>query len=120
MGVGAALLLAAGLATEPLPAITLQGAAISLWLALVNTAVAFSLWNHTLRTLTATESAAINNTMTVQIALLAWLFLGERIGAWQIAGLLMAVVGAAAVQWRGRAPSPPDTAATATGRQPGS
>ena len=40
------------------------------WLALVNSAFAFTLWNRTLRTLSATESSVINNTMLIQIAIL--------------------------------------------------
>jgi drug/metabolite transporter (DMT)-like permease len=73
-----------------------------LWLAVVNTAFAFTLWNHTLRTLTAMESSLINNTMLVQIALLAWLFLGDRPTGQQVLGLVVASVGILLVQLRGR------------------
>lgn len=100
MGFGAILLLAAGLFAEGWPAIGLRSWAIIAWLALVNTAFAFTLWNHTLRTLPAVESSVINNTMLVQIAVLAWLFLGERLGAQGIFGLGLAGLGALAVQWR--------------------
>ena len=68
------------------------------WLAVVNTAFAFTLWNHTLQTLTAVESSVVNNTMTIQIAVLAVLFLGERLDAVQLVGLLLAASGAALVQ----------------------
>ena len=68
------------------------------WLAVVNTALAFTLWNHTLRRLTAIESSLINNTMLVQIAILAWLFLGEPIGAREGLGLLVALAGTVLVQ----------------------
>jgi drug/metabolite transporter (DMT)-like permease len=40
----------------------------------------------------------VNNTMTIQIAVLAIVFLGERLGALQLAGLILAAAGAAAVQ----------------------
>ncbi|MCC7187427.1 MAG: EamA family transporter, partial [Anaerolineales bacterium] len=53
MGAGSILLLVAGFAIEQPPVMTLQGWGIILWLALANTAFAFTLWNHTLRTLTA-------------------------------------------------------------------
>lgn len=98
MGIGAALLLLAGLATQGLPALSLQSWAIIGWLAVVNTAFAFTLWNQTLRTLSAVESSIINSTMLVQIALLAWLFLGERLTWQEIAGLALAVVGVLLVQ----------------------
>ena len=46
--------------------------------AVVNTAFAFTVWNHTLRTLTAVESSVMNNTMLIQVAVLAWLILDEK------------------------------------------
>ncbi|MFQ5349342.1 MAG: DMT family transporter [Thermoanaerobaculia bacterium] len=98
MGIGSLLLLATGLAVEGVPRLDRSGWGIVLWLAIVNTAVAFTLWNHTLRRLTAIESSLINNTMLVQIAILAWLFLGEPIGARQAVGLALAVVGVLLVQ----------------------
>ena len=93
MGIGAALLLGLGLVVEPLPTIGWQQWAIIIWLAGVNTAFAFTLWNHTLITLSATESSLINNTMLVQIALLAWLFLGEQPSPHQILGMVVALAG---------------------------
>src|SRR5690606_38244796 len=53
MGLGAAVLLAAGLALQGLPPLTLRQWLIVLWLAVVNTAFAFTLWNHTQRTFSA-------------------------------------------------------------------
>lgn len=97
MGIGAVVLLAIGLLTEPLPAMGWQQWGLVVWLAAVNTALAFTLWNHTLVTLSATESSLINNTMLVQIALLAWLFLGEEPTARQILGMAAALIGVALV-----------------------
>lgn len=98
MAIGAFLLLAVGLAVEGPPAMSLEAWLIVVWLAVVNTAVAFTLWNHTLRTLTAVESSVINNLMLVQIAVLAWLFLGERLTVIQLVGLGVALAGILAVQ----------------------
>ena len=98
MAVGAVVLLAMGVALEGWPAPDLTGWLIIGWLAVVNTAFAFTLWNHTLRTLTAVESSVVNNTMTIQIAVLAIVFLGERLGPLHLIGLLFAAVGAAVVQ----------------------
>ena len=67
-------------------------------LALVNTALAFTLWNLTLRVLSAAESSVINNTMLIQIAVLAWLFLGESLDGKAIAGLLLAAAPGVAAQ----------------------
>ena len=46
-----------------------------------NTALAFTWWNLSLQRLSAVESAGINNTMLIQIGLLAWVFLDEAPGA---------------------------------------
>jgi drug/metabolite transporter (DMT)-like permease len=98
MLVGAIVLLVVGLALEGLPSLPLEAWLIIGWLALVNTAFAFALWNHTLRTLTAVESSVLNNLMLIQIAVLAWVFLGEALDARQLAGLAIAFAGIAAVQ----------------------
>ncbi|MDQ4034431.1 MAG: DMT family transporter [Chloroflexota bacterium] len=98
MAIGALGLLGAGVALEGWPRLDLTGWLIVAWLAVVNTAFAFTLWNHTLRTLTAVESSVVNNTMTIQIAILAIVFLAERLGPLQLLGLILAAAGAAVVQ----------------------
>jgi len=100
MGVGAVLLLASGILIQGFPRLSLTHWAIIGWLAVVNTAFAFTLWNHTLRALGATESSIINSTMLVQIAVLAWLFLGERLTWQEIIGMALAGCGALIVQLR--------------------
>ena len=100
MGIGSALLLGVGLVTQGLPPLSLQSWAIVAWLAVINTAFAFTLWNHTLQTLSAMESSVINNTMLVQIAVLGWVFLGETLTIQEGVGLLIAGVGAMVVQIR--------------------
>ncbi len=54
-----------------------------------------------MRSLTAFESTLINNTMLIQIAFLAWVFLGEPISAREGVGLLLAAVGVILVQLSG-------------------
>lgn len=100
MGIGSVVMLAAGIATQGMPALSAQNWAIIVWLAVVNTAVAFTLWNLTQRTLSAIETSIINNTMLIQIAILAWIFLGERLGARAILGLALAATGTLIVQLR--------------------
>jgi drug/metabolite transporter (DMT)-like permease len=102
MGCGAVVLLVAGLGVQGLPRLAPVHWAIILWLAVVNSAVAFTLWNHTLRTLSAMESSLINNTMLVQIALLAWLFLGESLTWRQAGGMALVAAGTLVVQICGR------------------
>jgi drug/metabolite transporter (DMT)-like permease len=100
MGFGSLLLLGTGLIVEDLPPIPLEGWGIIFWLAVVNTAFAFTVWNFTLRTLSATESSIIMNTMLIQIAILAWIFLGEEITLQEGIGLGIASVGVLIVQVR--------------------
>jgi len=104
MGIGSVVMLIAGIATQGLPALSAESWAIIAWLAVANTAFAFTLWNHTQRTLSAIETSIINNTMLIQIAVLAWLFLGERLGARAIVGLALAASGTLIVQLRRAAP----------------
>jgi drug/metabolite transporter (DMT)-like permease len=103
MGVGSAALLAVGVAVQGLPPLSWRAWQIIGWLAAVNTAFAFTLWNHTLRTLPAVISSVVNNTMLIQVAILAWIFLGERPGPREVAGLALAALGAIFVQVGGRA-----------------
>lgn len=98
MSVGAALLLATGLIIEGVPSLSWRAAAIISWLAVVNTAWAFTMWNASLRRLAAVESAAINNTMLIQIALLAWVFLGEAPGPAGVVGIAIVSLGALMAQ----------------------
>jgi len=100
MGIGSVILLFAGIVTQGLPEFTFRIGGILLWLAVLNTALAFTLWNYTLRHLTAVESSVINGTMLIQIAVLAWVFLGEEITGKEILGMITAGLGALLVQWK--------------------
>lgn len=100
MGVGSLVLLTTGILLEKAPVITLQSGLIILWLAVVNTAFAFTLWNHTLRTLTAMESSIINGTMLIWIAIFAVTLLGESISGKELIGLIITGIGTLIVQLR--------------------
>jgi drug/metabolite transporter (DMT)-like permease len=98
MGVGSTILLLVGILTQGLPLLSMKNILYLIWLAIVNTALAFTIWNFTLRTLTAMESSVINGTMLVQIAVLAFFFLGESISFREGIGLFLAGTGAVIVQ----------------------
>lgn len=100
MGIGSVLLLVTGLAAEGIPVLNLKSWAIITWLAIVNTAFAFTLWNNSLRKLSAVESSIINNTMLIQIAILAFFFLGETKTIKEIIGLIIAVAGVFLVNYK--------------------
>lgn len=96
MSVGAVILLAVGAVTEGLSLPSLEGVLIVAWLAVVNTAWAFVLWNRSLVHLPAATSAVINNLMLVEIAVLAWLFLDERPSLGQVVAIAVVTVGVVA------------------------
>ncbi|MHB8929020.1 MAG: DMT family transporter [Melioribacteraceae bacterium] len=100
MGIGSIVMLITGITFQGLPSISFTNLLFLIWLAVVNTAFAFTIWNLTLRNLTAMESSIINGTMLIQIALLAWLFLGESITIGEGIGMFIAFIGAVIVQIR--------------------
>ena len=102
MGFGALLLLAGGLVLDGWPSISTTNLMYLVILAVVNTALAFTLWNVAMRSLSALETSIINGTMLIQIAILAWIFLGEKITVQEGIGMLVAATGALLVQYRGR------------------
>ncbi len=63
MGFGSIILFIVSLIVEGLPNLSLISIIYIIWLADVNTAFAFNLWNLTLRNLTAIESSIINGTI---------------------------------------------------------
>lgn len=101
MGSGGVMMLIIGIITQGIGTLQPTQWAIIGWLAIVNTALAFTLWNASLKTLTAVESSVINGTMLPQIAILAWIFLDEPLHGKEILGLVFVLVGTLIVQlWR--------------------
>ena len=100
MGIGSVVLLLVGVFVQGFGKLDLQGWLIIAWLAVVNTVFAFTLWNHTLRTLSAVESSIVNSLMMPQIAVLAFVFLGEALNGREIIGLILVSLGVIIVQVR--------------------
>lgn len=103
MGIGSLLLIIFGTAINGIPSISFSNILLLLWLAVINTAFAFTLWNVTLQKLTAMESSIINGTMLFQIAFLAWIFLDESITLKEGTGIVVAAAGAILVQLKRKA-----------------
>jgi drug/metabolite transporter (DMT)-like permease len=100
MGIGSGVLLTVAVVHDGIPRLIPSSWLVVLWLAVINTAVAFTVWNHTMRRLSAMESSLINNTMLVHVAVLAWIFLGERPNARAMLGLVLVAGGVLLVQLR--------------------
>ncbi len=102
MGIGSALMLVTGLAVQGSGTLTGTDWIIIAWMAVANTALAFTLWNRSLQVLTAVESSILNSLMMPQIAILAFVFLGEGLTAKAIAGLALVGIGTIVVQLKPR------------------
>jgi len=101
MGIGSVVMMVVSHAWEWIPRVSLTMWGILIFLSVVNTALAFNVWNTALQRLTAFEANIINNTMLVQIAILSWIFLGDVI-TWKMAvGMLLVMGGAVLVNLRG-------------------
>lgn len=107
MSIGALVLLAVGFTVEGTPHLDTTAVVITVWLAVINTALAFTLWNTALRRLTAVESSAVNSTMLIQIAMLAWVVLGEFPGLLGLLGIATVSTGVFLAQTLGTATARP-------------
>lgn len=102
LGIGSILLMAGSGALEWIPTISMQLWGILVFLSLLNTTIAFTVWNIALKRLTAFEANLISSTMLVQIALFSWFFLGEVITFKMAAGMALVIGGVVLVNLRGR------------------
>ena len=109
MGIGSFLLLGIGITVQGFGKPDLQSWLLIAWLAVVNTAFAFTLWNRTLRTLSAVESSIINGLMMPQIAILAFVFLGESLTGKEIIGLILVSFGVIVVQLQKKSVTTPSS-----------
>ena len=101
---GGGVLLILAFVVEGLPRISGFGWLIVFWLALINTAFAYILYNHSLQVLTALEMNMLNNLAPLLTAAMAGVFLGERLDSIQVIGMITVIIGVALVEWRGRKP----------------
>jgi drug/metabolite transporter (DMT)-like permease len=95
---GAIMLLTAAGLTGNIVNVSLNCWMIIFWLSGINTAVAFFLWNHALKTLKVIEQSILQNSMLIQIALLAFFFLQEPINEQKIIGMTIVFIGVLIVQ----------------------
>ncbi|NHJ01431.1 MAG: hypothetical protein EAX86_04780 [Candidatus Heimdallarchaeota archaeon] len=70
-----------------------------IWLGIVNTAFAFTLWNKAMKHIRAMDISLINSTMLPQIVLLSIVFLEEHPTMFEWLGLGLIVFSVAFIQW---------------------
>ncbi|MDG6985986.1 MAG: DMT family transporter [Nitrososphaerota archaeon] len=114
MGIGVAGLVGLTLASGEYAPLTSVGVLTVVWLASVNTALAFVLWNWTLKAIPAYEATILQDLMLIEIALFAFFFLGEPITLLMVAGMGLVIVGVVVAQLNGR-PRPPRAGTVASG-----
>jgi drug/metabolite transporter (DMT)-like permease len=100
MAMGTALLSSSAYFIEGARFISMPGWLIIIWLGVVNTALAFFLWNHALETLEAFELSILQNTMLIQITILSFFFLGEIFHPVKYIYLALVFIGVYIVQSR--------------------
>ena len=98
MSIGAVFLLLFGFSTEQYAPLSLISWFYILWLAIINTALAFTLWNKAMQDLRAIDSTLINSTMMPQIVILSIMFLGEFPDILGWIGLILLAIGITMVQ----------------------
>jgi drug/metabolite transporter (DMT)-like permease len=100
MSIGTAFLSISAFSLEGLEPITASGWLIIFWLGVVNTSLAFFLWNDALQKLGAFEISVLQNTMLIQITLLSIIFLSESLPIAKYFYMLLVFVGVYTVQFR--------------------
>jgi len=98
MILGAAGMLAVGLALEPLPSFSLRLCLLILWLGAINGSLAFTLWAWSQRRLRAYESSLINNLMLPEVTAMDMAAFGRSLSFLQAIALGLATVAIAFVQ----------------------
>jgi len=98
LAIGGLSLLLVAIPVEGVPHLTAKAWGLVLWLAVVNTALAYALYNHALKELTALEMNVLLNISPMITALWAWILLGERLSGIAWIGMIVTVVGVALVQ----------------------
>jgi drug/metabolite transporter (DMT)-like permease len=98
MSIGAVILLGFGFLIEEQSPLSTISIFYILWLALFNTALAFTMWNHAMQTLRAIDTALINCLMLPQIIFLSIVFLGEMPSHLDWIGIGFVAIGVFIVQ----------------------
>jgi len=102
MGLGALGLLIISFFLEGFQPTSSKGWLIIIWLSTINTAFAFYMWNHILKSIPAYRLSILQNTMLVQIGLLSVFFLDEVITVNMILGILLVLSGVILVQMKAK------------------
>jgi threonine/homoserine efflux transporter RhtA len=88
MLVGGGLLFVPALLVEGQVRLALTTLPLIVWLAIVNTALAYTLWTHVLRVLAAFELSEMSSLIPLQTGVISWLILWNALSWTQVVGLM--------------------------------
>jgi len=100
LAMGGGLLLLIAIPIEGIPHASIQSWGLVIWLAAINTSLAYVLYNHSLQVLTAFEMNILLNLAPIGTAIMGWFFLNERLTSIQFIGMIIVIVGVGLVQRR--------------------
>lgn len=115
LAIGGGLLLLVAIPIEGIPHASPQTWGLVLWLAAINTALAYVLYNHSLQVLTAFQMNVLLNLAPLFTATMGWLLLNEHLTLLQFIGMVVVIVGVGLVQSRTRSKEPASDNQTGTG-----
>ncbi|MDJ0954001.1 MAG: DMT family transporter [Acidimicrobiia bacterium] len=93
MTLGSVGLFIVAMIVEPFPALGAEQVLLILFLGVVSTALAFTLWHHAMRTLNALHAGVIASGQMVEVPILALVILGEALTAGRVFGSLIVLGG---------------------------
>ena len=108
LAIGGLTTIIIALGVEGIPIYTPEGILVVVWLAVVNTAIGYWLYNFALKDLTALEMNMVMNLTPLFVAGLSWVMIGEKLEFIQIIGMVVMIAGVILVQLAIK-PGIPDT-----------
>ena len=102
MGIGVIGMVVLTVTTGQYAPLTTGGVLIIIWLATANTALAFFMWNWSLKSIPAYELTVFQDLMLVEIAIFAFVLLQETITPVMVGGMVLVLVGVLIVQLKPR------------------
>jgi len=109
MALGSVGLFLVSRTVEPFPNLGGEQVVLILVLGVVNTALAFTMWNQAMRTLNALHSSIIASAQVIEVPILALIILGESLTAGRGAGSILVLGGILVVHFSKAAASRPAT-----------
>lgn len=100
LAIGGGLLLLIAIPIEGIPHASIQSWGLVLWLAAINTSLAYVLYNHSLQVLTAFEMNILLNLAPIGTAIMGWFLLNEHLTGIQFIGMIVVIIGVGLVQRR--------------------